>query len=60
MSGKFISGFAHDLENMIALKCALSYSENTYQERAQSFDRHCFNIHPGQKELTQAVVLSWL
>ena len=60
MSGKFISGFAHDLENMIALKCALSYSENTYQERAQSFDRHCFNTHPGQKELTQAVVLSWL
>ena len=60
MSGKFISGFAHDLENMIALKCALSYSENTYQERAQSFDRHCFNTHPGQKELTQAIVLSWL
>lgn len=60
MSGTFISGFAHDLENMIALKCALSYSENTYQERARSFDRHCFNTHPGQKELTQAVVLSWL
>ena len=60
MSDKFASGFAHDLESMIALKRALGYSENTYLERAKSFDRHCFEVYPGQQELTQAIVLNWL
>ena len=60
MNDKFASGFAQDLESMIALKCALGYSENTYLERAKSFDRHCFEVYPGQQELTQAIVLSWL
>ena len=39
MNDKFASGFAQDLESMIALKCALGYSENTYLEKAKSFDR---------------------
>ena len=60
MSDKFASGFAQDLESMIALKRALGYSENTYLERAKSFDRHCFEVYPGQQELTQAIVLNWL
>ena len=30
MKDTFVSGFAPDLENMIALKRALGYSENTY------------------------------
>lgn len=60
MNDKFASGFAQDLESMIALKRALGYSENTYLERAKSFDRHCFEVYPGQQELTQAIVLSWL
>lgn len=60
MNDKFASGFAVDLENMIALKCALSYSESTYLERAKSFDCYCFEVYPGQQELTQAIVLSWL
>ena len=51
MNDKFASGFAQDLESMIALKCALGYSENTYLERAKSFDRHCFEVYPGQQEL---------
>lgn len=41
MKRDFTSGFARDLENMIALKCSLGYSENTYQERANRFDRYC-------------------
>ena len=60
MNDKFASGFAQDLESMVALKRALGYSENTYLERAKSFDRHCFEVYPGQQELTQAIVLSWL
>ena len=60
MKDTFVSGFAPDLESMIALKRALGYSENTYLERAKSFDRHCFEVYPGQQELTQAIVLSWL
>ncbi len=60
MSCDFISGYAHDLEDMIALKCALSYSESSYRERAKSFDRHCAKMYPDQEELTQAIVLSWL
>ena len=60
MKDTFVSGFAPDLENMIALKRALGYSENTYLERAKSFDRHCFEVYPGQQELTQAIVLNWL
>ena len=60
MKDTFVSGFAPDLENMIALKRALGYSENTYLERAKSFDRHCFEVYPGQQELTQTIVLSWL
>ena len=60
MNDKFASGFAQDLESMIALKRALGYSENTYLERAKSFDRLCFEVYPGQQELTQAIVLSWL
>ena len=55
MNDKFASGFAQDLESMIALKRALGYSENTYLERAKSFDRHCFEVYPGQQELTQAI-----
>lgn len=35
MNDKFASGFAQDLESMIALKCALGYSENTYLEKAK-------------------------
>jgi len=34
MKDTFVSGFAPDLENMIALKRALGYSENTYLETA--------------------------
>ena len=60
MNDKFASGFAQDLESMIALKCALGYSENTYLEKAKSFDRRCFEVYPGQQELTQAIVLNWL
>ena len=45
MNDKFASGFAQDLESMIALKRALGYSENTYLERAKSFDRHCFEVY---------------
>ncbi|MFR5903028.1 MAG: hypothetical protein ACLUIO_26745 [Neglectibacter timonensis] len=60
MNDKFASGFAQDLESMIALKCALGYSENTYLEKAKSFDRRCFEVYLGQQELTQAIVLNWL
>lgn len=60
MNDKFASGFAQDLKSMIALKCALGYSENTYLEKAKSFDRRCFEVYPGQQELTQAIVLNWL
>ncbi len=60
MKRDFTSGFARDLENMIALKCSLGYSENTYQERANRFDRYCTETYPGHSELTQTLVLGWL
>ena len=58
MNDKFASGFAQDLESMIALKCALGYSENTYLEKAKSFDRRCFEVYPGQQELTHCAELA--
>lgn len=60
MKRDFTSGFARDLENMIALKCSLGYSESTYQERANRFDRYCAEAYPDHDKLTQALALSWL
>lgn len=60
MKCDFTSGFARDLENMIALKCSLGYSESTYQKRANRFDRYCAEAYPDHDELTQTLVLSWL
>ena len=45
MSYGFTSGFAKDLEDMIALKATFGFSEATYLDRAKDFDRHCSG-HP--------------
>ena len=60
MNDKFASGFAQDLESMIALKRALGDSENPYLDRATRFDRHRTEVYPGQQELTPAIVLRGL
>ena len=38
MSYGFTSGFAKDLEDMIALKATFGFSEATYLDRAKDFD----------------------
>lgn len=46
MSYGFTSGFAKDLEDMLALKATFGFSEATYLDRAKDFDRHCSSGHP--------------
>lgn len=40
MNRGFTSTFADDLDNLIALKVSLGYSESTYLGRARQFDRY--------------------
>lgn len=56
----FKSGFAMDLENMIALKVATNFSESTYMERAKTFDSFCSVNYPEDFQLTETIVLNWL
>ena len=60
MSYGFTSGFAKDLEDMIALKMSFGFSESTYLDRAKDFDRHCAMCHPDADTVTEPVVVSWL
>lgn len=60
MSYGFTSGFAKDLEDMIALKVSFGFSESTYLDRAKDFDRHCAMGHPGASTMTEPVAVSWL
>lgn len=59
MSYGFTSGFAKDLEDMIALKATFGFSEATYLDRAKDFDRHCSG-HPDADRVTEPIVISWL
>lgn len=56
----FTSGFAKDLEDMIALKASFGFSEATYLDRARDFDRHCATEYPDADRLTEPIVVSWL
>lgn len=60
MSYRFTSGFAKDLEDMIALKVSFGFSEATYLDRARDFDQHCAAEHPGADRLTEPITVSWL
>lgn len=60
MSYGFTSGFAKDLEDMIALKATFGFSEATYLDRAKDFDRHCSSGHPDADRVTEPIVISWL
>ena len=51
MNDKFASGFAQDLESMIALKCALGYSENTYLETAKVLTAVALKYIPASRSL---------
>ena len=57
---RFKSGFAIDLENMIALKVATNFKESTYMERAKNFDAFCAINHPEDFRLTETIVLNWI
>lgn len=60
MSYGFASGFAGELENMIRFKASLGFSEGTYLERAEDFDRYCAGEYPGKTTLTEPIVIGWL
>jgi hypothetical protein len=56
----FKSGFAADLEGMIAFKTALGYAESTYLERSKKFDFFCAENHPEEAVVTEGLAISWL
>lgn len=60
MNRGFKSNFAAELDQMIDMKVALRFSEKTYLFRARQFDRFCLENYPDDRELTEALVLSWI
>lgn len=60
MKRSFVSGFADDLNHMIDLKNSLKFSEKTYLDRAQDFDRFCAENYPKADELMEPMVMNWL
>jgi len=53
------SNFANRIEDMIAYKKGLGYSEATYRYYLRDFDSFCADIFPNESELTQEVVINW-
>ncbi len=60
MTRGFISGFAEDLNHMIDLRVALNFSENTYLERAKTFDTFCAEKYPQSTVIVESMVWNWL
>lgn len=56
----YLSGFADDLNDMIALKVSLGYAESTFAERSRQFDLFCAKNHPKAAVVTEALAISWL
>jgi integrase len=53
------SKFADRIEDMIAYKKGIGYSESSYRWYLSNFDRYCAETFPEESELTQEVVMDW-
>lgn len=60
MKEMFLSWLAPQMENMIAYKQALGYSENTYRPHCKNLDRYCLKHFPVTGCLTKELVLGWM
>ena len=60
MKEMFLSWLAPQMENMIAYKQALGYSENTYRPHCKNLDRYCLKHFPEADFLTKELVLGWM
>jgi len=59
MNYKFESLFAEDIKSFISFKCALGYSETSYDKFMSGFDKFCAETYPLASELTQSIVENW-
>lgn len=60
MKEMFLSWLTPQMENMIAYKQALGYSENTYRPYCKNLDRYCLKHFPKAGCLTKELVLGWM
>lgn len=60
MSRPLCSSFAVDLNNLIELKKATGYSENTYLSRARDFDEFCEANYPDAGVITEPLAVQWI
>ncbi len=60
MMAEFNSNMKKDIREMIELKVATNFSENTYIERSKAFDRFCVESFPDETVITEAITLSWV
>ena len=60
MSRPLCSSFAVDLNNLIELKKATGYSENTYLSRARDFDEFCEANYPDADVITEPLAVQWI
>ena len=60
MSCTLCSCFATDLMNLVELKKATGYSENTYLPKAKYFDDFCSVNYPDDDVITEAIVVHWI
>ena len=55
----FKSYFANHMEDMIAYKKALGYSESSYKYQLCDLDKYCIENFSNETELSQDIVMSW-
>lgn len=60
MKDMFLSRLAPQMENMIAYKQALGFSESTYRPHCKNLDRYCLNHSLQSDRLTKETVLGWM
>lgn len=57
---EFTSGFAVQIEEMLALRVSMGRSPRTHRDTLLNFDRFCNEYYPDQSELTREIVLRWM
>jgi len=60
MMPSFHSGFASDIQDMMAWRETLGYTESCYMRELPDFDRYCCKVFPDADILTWNITLSYL
>lgn len=56
---KYKCAMSEDIENLIALKTATNFSEETYTSRAKEFDAFCAEKFPNVTIITESLSMAW-